>query len=148
MATENKTVEYWIDADERTYVTRPGDESNDPYSDRGSTGLSLQVKGISRSPISMAKTAARDSYDDVYGVDDIPAGDKAYVVVVEYTTGDTFGSNDTWCIAAVKASREDAEEAKIKCYAGNKLTERAFRPWDGYFEHLNSAYIEELEVSE
>jgi hypothetical protein len=148
MTTKNKTVEYWIDADERRYVIIPEEPGDDRWRNRGHTGLDLWVKGISRSPISMAKTACRDSYENVYGVDDIPAGDKAYVVVVEYTTGDTFGSDDTWCVAAIKASREDAEAAEIKCYAGNKLTERAFRPWDGYFEHLNSVRIEELEVKE
>lgn len=137
---------YYLRFSEHTYVIDPGDcHSDDQWAYRGHDGLSLAVKGICRSKISGwdVKSIDKDDYESCYGVDDIKTGDTAYVVVVEYTTGGTFHTYDTWCVAAVTKEPDKAQEIVKKCYAENDGSTRStYRSWDGYFESINSAYVE------
>lgn len=94
-------------------------------------------------------------YDEVVADWDGPA----YVVVVRYSTGDTFGSDHGRIkLLAAFPERETAEEfIKVaKNETGNKNTqvrmdfefmfrgEKYFRDWVGYFESLDDIFIEKV----
>lgn len=70
--------------------------------------------------------------------------DNLHVVVVRYSTGDTFShSNGKGCVAAAYEKYDNAVKAK-KLIEGGKWTK--YSPWDGYFEHLESVYIKSMPV--
>lgn len=135
-------VKYWVNVHEYVYTTR---ERIDDGWDRGDEDMDANITGISKSripewdPVEAAWTA--------YDVDDIEVGQVANIVFVEYTTGDTFGSSGTWCVAAVKSDVHEAEKIARKCEDPNDNSASvAFRPWDGYFEHIKSATVVPLVV--
>lgn len=70
--------------------------------------------------------------------------DDIYVVYVRYRTGDTFSYiNGVWKIIGVYNNKEDAkkiqESIKNNTYDG-------YKPWEGFFEILESCEIEEMVV--
>jgi hypothetical protein len=89
---------------------------------------------------------APDGYESVYEVQDVPVGAMAYLVVVEYTDGGTFGYDGYWCVPGLYSTPEEAEECRKRCEAPNDVPTRALRPWDGYFASLGSARVEPMVV--
>lgn len=142
----NETI-YYITAEERTWVEDPGEPDADRYDWHGGSGLDVRLTGIYASEPASERwgwwTASNRSYDSVYGVEEIAAGDPAYVLVVRYRGGDTFGYSGYWTPAGVFATREAAEAARHRA-EGENDTDSAYRPWDGYFESLTEARIDEL----
>lgn len=131
---------YRVTFTERSYVIEPPEAGDDRWKYQGSTGLDVSIDGIYRSEMSGWNVQAVSESEAVYGIDEIPVNETAYLVLVEYITGDTFGSHETWCIAAVKARHQQAEKIAQRC-CGQNHTQAAYRPWDGYFEHLKSASV-------
>lgn len=86
-----------------------------------------------------------DGYESVYDVEDVPVGDTAYLVICEYTDGGTFGYSGYWCVAGLYGDAERAEACRQKCESPND-TDRAYRPWDGYFASLGEARVEPMKV--
>lgn len=133
-------VMYMIDVRASTYTTR---EPDDDGWDRGDYASDFEVEGLHRKiegqPSWRMDTV--EEYSATYGLDDIPAGETAHVVFVRYSTGDTFGSNDTFCVAAVKRDRAEAEEAARKCGERHDVSRDGYRSWDGYFESFQSATV-------
>lgn len=67
----------------------------------------------------------------------------AFLVVVRYQTGDTFGtSHGNFHFQDVCATQEEAEEVAKACHKPrDKNSKENYRPWDGYFERLEDVEI-------
>lgn len=107
---------------------------------------------------------------DVASIHDLQSGDRAFVVWVEWSTGDSFGHGDRSCteVLGLFKSYEDAEVLKDTIEASsNKYDRRGYEndgvaywvktpdgqiftsgwaPWLGYFESLDSVHIDRVEV--
>jgi hypothetical protein len=138
---------YYVIFSESTWEITPPENSEDRWAYRGDYGLSVSLDSIHRSQIKGRHVELIGDYQDLYGYDDIPAGKPAHIVVVEYRTGDTFGSHGAWVIPAIKADADEAVEVRRLCEKANELEKPVYRPWDGYFENLESARVETLMVS-
>lgn len=114
------------------------------------------------------KRTSKKEYGDVLSKFDLKKGDDAFVVWIEYSTGDSFGHAERGSTMAigiftdVKAARVLA--AKINEYdrdvntaAGDKFKygfktpdgqffECGYAPWLGYFEHLNEVHVDVVEI--
>lgn len=135
-------LKYWIKANEHVYTIRELYDDDDW--DAGETGLDVSLEAISCSEHSWWSRFDDDGYDCIYGVDDIPVGDYAHIVLVEYTTGSTFGSHGAWTIAAIKKDPLEALMALERCQKDDP--DHIYRSWEGYFEYLNSVSIVTLVV--
>lgn len=110
------------------------------------------------------------TYPDVVSTHDLNKGDKAFVVWVEYSHGDSFGHSDRGNVEVVgvftdKAIAEELKAALIdyeKHKPGKQWDDRyrfhfktsdgqefnyGFVPWSGYFEHLDDVHIQETQIS-
>ncbi len=85
------------------------------------------------------------SYNLSYECEDVPIGSTAYLVIVEYTDGGTFGYDGYWTVAGLYATPEAAEACRAKCNGEND-TARTYRPWDGYFASLGETRVEPMVV--
>lgn len=145
-------TEYCVKVFSHTYTTDPCESGDDPWKYRGTTAIDASVASISRSEPTSGfgwdRVSSESTYSDgFYGIDDIPPGGTAYVVLCNYQTGDTFGSDGAYCIAAIVDSPEKAREVEGKCHDENdRPGSCAYRPFDGYFEHLNDVSIHPLIV--
>lgn len=140
-------MDYYITYDEHTYVITEPEGSDEPYSDQGATGVDVTLKAIHRNVPNggphevVTDEGYRRAY---YGLDDIAPGNTAYVVLVNYFDGDTFGSSGYWMIAAVKATPEAAAAATKRCNSprvGSEYDFTTLRSWDGYFAGINSVEV-------
>lgn len=141
-------MNYYLTYDEHSYVITEPEDSDEPFSDQGETGVDVTLRAIHRSPVKGGHELVSDEggYSRLYGVEDVPAGETAYVVLVNYSDGDTFGSSGYWTIAAVCSNPQSAKNIVERCEGENDLSHRAYRPWDGYFAHLNSAEVVPMTV--
>lgn len=119
------------------------------WCDQDSYGVTVSVGGLHKDRRDFDRTGylevRQDAYDIVYAVEDVPVGGIAHVVIVTYTDGDTFGSNGYWTVGGVYASAEAAEACAARCRGAND-SERAHRPWDGYFAGLDDVRVEAMTV--
>lgn len=94
---------------------------------------------------------------------DVGVGDKVYIVWVEYTTGDSFGSDSgniemigafvdvdraNKCAQSCKdfgeddsAGYMDLDRYSLKVELDNGQTYSVHVPWTGYFEHLDQVHV-------
>jgi hypothetical protein len=76
--------------------------------------------------------------DEVHG--EFNAGDPAFMLVVRYETGNTFGRTlGYWHIEGVYQSRDFAEA--IKKSIEDDTYDVKYKPWIGYFERLENVEI-------
>ena len=62
------------------------------------------------------------------------------LVVVRYTTGDTFGTtHGAWAIEGIYSTPTEADKVVQKI---QQKTYSGYKPWEGYFERLEEVYIE------
>lgn len=121
--------------------------SDEPYSSRYPTQVEFEGIELSKSK--------DDSFFAPYSME----VDKSYldethlfVVRVVYSTGDSFGRTDGKnCVAAIKKTKEEAVEEKIKIekeYEEYKRTKNVsiYREWIGYFEYIENVYIDLVEL--
>jgi hypothetical protein len=129
-----------------------------PYSGFRETSTSLTVRHLSRN-------SKETFFDDLDVTDEVFKADKAYLIVVRYSTGSTFG-RDSGCykFVAVFASKEDAIKVatEIDTHYKEKDNGFSFSPsiknpaygstihcaWVGYFERLESVDIEALAIED
>lgn len=148
-------MRYFVRFSEDHFLVREGDGPEVEWGDRDCYGVSATIHSIHRSEQRGMDVLMIDTerYGEmVYGADDVSAGSTAYVVLVHYEDGDTFGYDGYWTIAAVKASLEDAAEIERRCENPNDRATRSdggreswwLRPWDGYFAGLTSVEVLEL----
>ena len=75
-----------------------------------------------------------------------------YVVVVRYSSGSTFGStHGHWYIEGAYKTYDEAEKIEIAISKGTgrydpEKKNRAYMPWVGYFESLEGASVERLDI--
>lgn len=127
---------------EHTFVIIPPEEGDGPWLDQGSTGVDVTLNTLHRTP---PQGCYENCERALYGVEDIPVGDTAHIVLVVYEDGDTFGSSGYWCVAGIASTPESAEAIRLRC-EGQNDTDRAYRPWDGYFARLTDASVVPLTV--
>ena len=119
------------------------------------------LKGIARLGV---------EHPDVVSIHDIPRGEDAWVVWVEYSSGDSFGQSEHGYTEIIgifrKADYDAAEELqrglkqtvsydfknrtnwheyKIETSDG-QVFESGFASWTGYFERLDNVYIDRVTV--
>lgn len=82
---------------------------------------------------------------DLYGNTDCK---KAWVVIVKYSDGDTFGSSSgNLCAYAAFSHKAEAEKCMKEILAEKSMRKfKAYQPWTGYFNSLESCEIEEFEI--
>ncbi len=98
-------------------------------------------------------------YSDLFSLDALP-GDEVFVVLCRYSTGDTFGNDGgrvnvmgvfaTSDYAESVRSQLEAPESEGKPYSSSKTYSYSktidgveyYIPWSGYFEHLESLFVE------
>lgn len=112
------------------------DYSDQPYDFSWWSETSFEPLGLWTKP--------GDWYEEI--AVDVPAesliGKQVALVIVRYSTGDTFGSGTgSWCIAEVFTNpcREEikALEDQIRD-PKSKYNTQGYKPWTGYFERLES----------
>jgi hypothetical protein len=134
-------MNYYLTYEDWTWISDPGDPSDDQWRYRGVTDCNVVLKGLYRS----APDAPHETpHPSLYENDEVGDLRYAYVVVILYHTGDTFGSDGRWLIAAVKESEEAAQEVVKRVEAND--CDQAYCPWEGYFERLDEARIERMVV--
>lgn len=103
-------------------------------------------------------------YYDLIADFDVKVKDFVYLVYATYSTGDSFG-HGTGCIEYIAVFKTEEKAARLKkmlqkrdqgdknenkftfkytTESGKKIENHC--PWDGYFESLESVYVEELEI--
>lgn len=67
-----------------------------------------------------------------------------YVLVVTYQSGDTFGSSHgNWTVIGIYKQETKANKLLNQI---NKDTYQGYKPWDGYFERLESVEVIPMEI--
>jgi hypothetical protein len=140
-----------------TYVEEDTLGEDGPYTGFRETSTDLTVNHLSRN-------SKETFFDDIEVSDEVFKADKAYLIIVRYSTGSTFG-RDSGCykFVAVFASKEDAIKVatEIDNHYKNEKS-HSFRPtiknlaygstidcaWRGYFERLESVDIEALAIED
>ncbi len=104
-----------------------------------------------------AKPVKKTDLVDVNSSLDIKSGETAYIVWVEYSTGDSFGCANRGSIEVVGIFQDQDSAQQFKKYL-EKSKDKAeldlttddgqsfhcnWAPWAGYFEYLDEVYIEE-----
>lgn len=138
---------YFFTYDEHTYWnSEPDYEDPDRFAFQGDAGLDIVLIDCYRSIPKGKSYESVNSDNCVYDCQDISSGGIAYVLLVNFTTGGTFGSHGAWVVAGVFASYEEANLCIKK--AEGPQPDEGYRPWDGYFESLNSIKIVEMLVQD
>jgi hypothetical protein len=138
---------YYVTYEEYSYCITEPEDSDDRWAYRGDYGLNVSLERLSRS----TPPNARMGWETIepgrppYDVAEVPAGGLAHLVVVEYSDGDTFGSSGYWCVAGLFKTLAEADACVLRC-EGTNDTNRAYRPWDGYFAGINSVRVESMLV--
>ncbi|HET8688511.1 MAG TPA: hypothetical protein VFM18_18010 [Methanosarcina sp.] len=132
------------------------DHSDEPYDYSWSESYSNYFDRITKT----------DEYPDVVSMHDFKAGDQAYLVWAEWSSGDSFGHGDRNNVEAlgVFMHKHDAENfAQVlretrsnKSESGNfswtssegQIVETGCLPWCGYFETLDNINVELVSVGE
>lgn len=126
----------------RVYIEYTSDSSggdsidpSDRWSDRTDQHVTLEVKNL-------FKTEPQHLFfkDSIEVDPKILEQTHAFLVVVRYQTGDTFGtSHGNFHFHGIYATQEEAEEAAKECR--KPATAGTYRIWDGYFERLEDVEI-------
>lgn len=116
---------------EYTRVIREG--GGKPYSDSGTTETDFYVTGV-------FKEKTGGVYSNLVEVkDDYEEGDEAFVVVVRYDTGDTFGSSEN-CGCIVDVCKTEKEASAIAVLCEDKTHPDSYM-WNGYFDRFRGVEI-------
>ena len=114
-----------------------GQSENDRYASREDTDIDFQPRGIS------VELGNRIDIDNIQvNFNPLDYVDKRiYLVIVRYSTGDTFGhTNGAWCIEG--AYLTDLEAINVRDSINNDSYKGKYPDWKGYFERLESAGVE------
>lgn len=128
-----------VDLDVTTWHNNDGEDSNEPYSYRGTTSGSVDGVRILKKNES--------SYGWSYRGLETDLEPPFYVAYATYYTGDTFGSDFDAVIIGVTKTEDDiialVEEAENFTGYGS-LSSGVYVPWNGYFESLIGVNYERL----
>lgn len=82
-----------------------------------------------------------------FEIDWNPRGKKVFVVLVEYSTGDSFGKTEgCGYIEGVYQTHEEAEMVKEAIEDNTYCGPETWVPWIGFFESLEAVSIKEMRV--
>lgn len=117
---------------------------------------------------SLNSVSTANEYPDVVSIHDLKPGDRAYLVWVEWSSGDSFGHGDRTSVEAIGLFvDEDSAKGLAACIedtnsytnyqtstkVGYKVTtsdgqefENLYAPWCGYFESLDSVNVETVVI--
>lgn len=144
VSTEVET--YQVQGPESDYLR------GEPYSYRGETG------GAVTNVVAYLESAERSYYGDGHGkeIEGAKRGDTVYAVVVEYTTGDTFGRDggqskvlDVFTDpkeAADLAQRAEDHDYSTDGFGFEHNGVDYYTPWCGYFESLDKIEVWEAQI--
>ncbi len=144
VSTEVET--YQVQGPESDYLR------GEPYSYRGETGGSVT------NVVAYLEETERQYYGDGHGkvIEGAAPGDTVYAVVVEYTTGDTFGRDggqskvlDVFTDAAEAAALAQRAEEHNYNTDGFGFTHNGvdyYTPWCGYFESLDKIEVWDIQI--
>lgn len=148
-----------VQVDTSSYVTQPRDPEDDW--DRDNTGQTINSVKVYAGEQDSSGWASW-GYPEVDP--DVEMGDKVYVVILRYSTGDTFGHDDgEHAVADVFKYKEDALDLKSWFEGWNipysigkppkvvpfedEFAGKTYRiPWAGYFEVFEGVEVYECEV--
>lgn len=139
-------VSYALIVDEHSYVRShgcpPSCENCGGWCERDSYGISVSPRALHKDRRDFPLTG----YEEVEGTEIAP-GETAYVVIVTYTDGDTFGYSGYWACLGVFTTAESADETRKEAEKPNEYPfDKGYRPWDGYFASLESADVYPMTV--
>jgi len=117
-----------VNLDVTTYHNNDAEDSDEPYSYRGTTDGYVNRVYIST-----------DDYNWGYRGMETDLEPPFYVVYAEYRTGDTFGSDYEAAVVGIVKTEDEADAliAEARAYEGyGSLSNGYYVPWNGYFESL------------
>jgi len=129
------TPRLYIEYDE----TRDGGEALDdgPWPNHADTNVSVQFIQLHREP-----PKHRFFYHSIEVSEELKKLDTAYLAVVRYSTGDTFGhTNGAWYVVDIAPTYKEAEKILDRA-----INEKGYKPWEGYFERFECTEIHTMEV--
>ena len=154
---ERKTYKIEVDVDTSTWTTREGDDK--PYSDRGETSSSHDIRGLK------LLDDGRYGYRSAEVLFKPEKGQVYHLLYATYSTGDSFGYDHNHCfeVIGIYKDRKVAEENCKRLYEGKPVkkgewgsqliplkvegmreTHDYYRPWMGYFESLVDLEVRSL----
>ncbi len=156
---EEKEVKLWtigVDVDSDCTDNHDGEDSNEPYSYRGTTTTTWHVNGLR---LVSEESPKYWGYRETTKVNFEPKkGNLYHLLYAVYSTGDSFGHDEGKCfeVIGVYKSRKVAEENEKRLNEGKPSQKGSWgstmvllklegttkqhpynRPWDGYFERLD-----------
>lgn len=139
------------------------------YHQEGAGWGTYVTSGYSNKLVSVKKVM---SQPDIASIHDFPKSSTAYLVWIEYSTGDSFGSHERKEVLpiALLKNREDAGKLRTqtsfwspreeyearkhqeykKSYfksSDGQVIELGYSPWTGYFEQLEEIHIAEVTIT-
>jgi hypothetical protein len=115
---------------------RSGGESLEPdnrWSSHADINIEVKFHEFYRNP-----PTHRFFYDSKEVSEEIYNASRAYLAVVRYSTGSTFGNTyGAWHIVGIALTREDAEKMLKEAVED----EGGYKPWVGYFESLTDTEV-------
>jgi hypothetical protein len=147
-------MRYYVDMDTLIVCTDTGDgDESDRWAwQGGSECIDSTIKGIyykRPESLPMGWIEVHDGRNGAtYGVGHILPRYDAYVLVVRYIDGDTFGYNGYADISGIFSTYETAKTAEtLACDPDDgKFCGPVSRPWDGFFARLTGTDIHVVEV--
>jgi hypothetical protein len=131
---------YYLTYTENTYEICSPDPDDDW--DHGQYGVTVLLHDLyPYNPECPHHQIESESYNDLFGVEEVKQGEIAYVVLVIYQDGDTFGSSGYWTVPGIFSDANRAEQLVKDIENGKAVTTKYMLPWDGYFASLSSAEV-------
>jgi hypothetical protein len=126
-----------VNLDITTYHNNDGEDSDEPYSYRGTTSGTVDSVYVST-----------DDYHYGYRGMETDLDPPFIVVYAEYMVGDTFGSDYEAAIVGIVKTQEEADDLlnEAEKYEGyGSLSNGYYVPWNGYFESLRGLHYETVD---
>lgn len=112
-------------------------DPNDRWTNHEPTYIDVKFHEFYRQP-----PTHRFFYDSIMVDEETFNADRAYLAVVRYSTGDTFGSTyGAFYIVGATATRKEATTMLEEALKGS-----GYKPWEGYFESLEGTEVHGLVV--
>lgn len=134
--------------------TRTGgeSESDKPFSCRDDAYITVTFTGLGR------EKTPHDGFFPLAGEHEVEVPDEVYaaaevcLVIPRYRDGDSFGTtHGNWCVWAAVTTEEEAlriaeDVNKTDNPRRSSRTPGPYRPWEGYFAHLEDVEIHSFRV--
>ena len=128
-----KQYKIWFEYDEHSSGGEP--ENDSEYSHCSDVHIEYYIKRVTLSnPNSLLTDSCNIEFDPKSMI-----GKTVFVIVVRYSSGDTFHTSyGNGCVADICLDENDAKKICQSIRDGNFEKSDVYRPWIGYFEDLTS----------